>query len=60
MRDAMRYSCFEYVGTRIGMTIEVLLTDGRQPMAGACGPALETRDVIPGALNDPDAPAFTY
>ncbi|MBK8972925.1 MAG: thymidine phosphorylase family protein [Hahellaceae bacterium] len=57
MRDAMKLrKLFEYVGTRIGMTIEVLLTDGRQPIGRGIGPALEARDVMQVLSNDPDAP----
>ncbi len=57
MREAMKLrKLFEYVGHRLGMTIEVLVTDGRQPIGRGIGPALEARDVMMVLENHPDAP----
>jgi len=48
---------FEYVGDCLGMHLEVLLTDGSQPIGRGVGPVLEARDVMAVLRNDPDAPA---
>lgn len=47
---------FEYVGERLGMVIEVIATDGSQPVGRGIGPALEVRDVMAVLSNDPSAP----
>ena len=47
---------FEYVGDSLDMHLEVLLTDGRQPIGRGIGPALEARDVLQVLNNDPRAP----
>ncbi len=47
---------FEYVGDRIGIQIEVLITDGSQPIGRGVGPVLEARDVMKVLENAPDAP----
>lgn len=47
---------FEYVGDRLGLEIEVIITDGRQPVGCGIGPVLEARDVMQILDNDPDAP----
>jgi thymidine phosphorylase len=47
---------FEYVGERMGMTLEVMLTDGTQPIGRGVGPALEARDILRVLKNDPAAP----
>jgi thymidine phosphorylase len=47
---------FEYVGDRIGIHIEVIITDGRQPVGRGIGPVLEARDVMQVLENDPAAP----
>ena len=47
---------FEYVGDSLGMHLEVLLTDGSQPIGRGVGPVLEARDVMAVLRNDPDAP----
>ncbi|MCI3179251.1 thymidine phosphorylase [Caulobacter sp. CCUG 60055] len=36
---------FEYVGGRLGLTLEILVTDGSQPIGRGVGPVLEARDV---------------
>ncbi len=47
---------FEYVGDRAGLELEVVITDGRQPIGNGIGPALEARDVMRVLQNDPRAP----
>ncbi len=47
---------FEYVGDRMGLNIEVVITDGRQPIGRGIGPVLEARDVMQILENDPQAP----
>ncbi len=48
---------FEYVGDRLGLHLEVILTDGRQPIGRGIGPVLEVRDVMQVLNNQPEAPA---
>jgi thymidine phosphorylase len=48
---------FEFVGKRMGLTIDVVITDGRQPIGNGIGPILEARDVMWVLQNDPRAPA---
>ncbi len=48
---------FEFVGDRLGIHLEVIITDGRQPVGRGIGPALEARDVMQVLENHPDAPA---
>src|SRR5690606_37971679 len=47
---------FEFVATRMGLTIDVVITDGRQPIGNGIGPVLEARDVMQVLENDPRAP----
>jgi len=47
---------FEYVGDSLGMHLEVLLTDGSQPIGRGVGPVLECRDALAVLHNAPDAP----
>ncbi len=47
---------FEYVGDRIGLHLEVVITDGKQPIGNGIGPVLEAQDVMKVLQNDPDAP----
>jgi thymidine phosphorylase len=57
-RAALRLrKLFEYVAGRLDLTIEVLLTDGRQPIGRGVGPALEARDATAVLHNRADAPA---
>lgn len=44
---------FEYVGDNLGLTLEVLITDGKQPIGSGVGPMLEARDVMRVLENDP-------
>lgn len=48
---------FEYVAERLGLVLEVVITDGRQPIGRGIGPVLEARDVMQVLRNDPAAPA---
>jgi thymidine phosphorylase len=55
--EAMRLrKLFEFVGDRFGRTVEVITTDGRQPIGNGIGPVLEANDVMAVLSNDPDAP----
>jgi thymidine phosphorylase len=58
MREALQLrKLFEYVGDRIGIHLEVIITDGRQPVGNGIGPVLEARDVMAVLQNKPDAPS---
>ena len=48
---------FEYVAGRLGIGIEVLVSDGSRPVGRGVGPVLETRDVMAVLEGRPDAPA---
>ena len=47
---------FEYVGDRIDIHLEVVITDGTQPIGRGIGPVLEARDVMSVLKNKDDAP----
>ncbi|MGQ7957525.1 thymidine phosphorylase family protein [Pseudomonas sp. SP16.1] len=47
---------FESVATRLRLTLDVVISDGRQPVGNGIGPVLEARDVMRVLQNDPDAP----
>jgi thymidine phosphorylase len=47
---------FEFVGDLLGLHLEVILTDGKQPIGRGIGPVLEARDVMQVLENDPLAP----
>ena len=47
---------FEFVGDQLGITVEVVVTDGRQPIGNGIGPVLEARDVMAVLNNEPEAP----
>ncbi|WP_020400365.1 thymidine phosphorylase family protein [Kordiimonas gwangyangensis] len=56
--DAMRLrKLFEYVGQEVGLSVEVVTTDGSQPIGFGIGPVLEARDVMAVLSNAPGAPA---
>ena len=58
MRDALALrKLFEYVADRLGLFVQVVVTDGRQPVGRGIGPVLEARDVMQVLQNEPDAPA---
>ncbi len=57
MPEAQRLrKLFEFVANRLGLTLDVVITDGRQPVGRGIGPVLEARDVMRVLRNDPDAP----
>ncbi len=47
---------FEYVARRMKLSLDVVITDGRQPVGFGIGPVLEARDVMRVLENDPRAP----
>jgi thymidine phosphorylase len=47
---------FEYVAARLHLSLDVVITDGRQPIGRGIGPMLEARDVMRVLENDPRAP----
>jgi thymidine phosphorylase len=47
---------FEFVGDRVGLHLEAMITDGNQPIGRGIGPVLEARDVMQVLENDPDQP----
>jgi thymidine phosphorylase len=58
MRQAQRLrKLFEYVGDQLGIHLEVIITDGRQPIGNGIGPVLESRDVMRVLQNSPEAPS---
>lgn len=57
MPEAQRLrKLFEYVATRMGLAVDVVITDGRQPIGNGIGAVLEARDVMLVLENDPRAP----
>lgn len=55
--DAARLrKLFEHVGGQLGLTLDIRITDGRQPIGRGIGPILEARDVMTVLRNDPAAP----
>ncbi|MBP6816952.1 MAG: thymidine phosphorylase family protein [Burkholderiaceae bacterium] len=46
---------FEYVAGRLGLELDAVITDGRQPIGRGIGPVLEARDVMQVLANDPNA-----
>ena len=48
---------FEYTGDHMGLQLEVIITDGRQPIGRGIGPVLEARDAMQVLNNHPGAPA---
>lgn len=58
MDQALRLrKMFEYLGDRLGIHLEVVITDGNQPIGNGIGPALEARDVMMVLENHVDAPS---
>ncbi|WP_031336740.1 thymidine phosphorylase family protein [Rhodopseudomonas sp. B29] len=56
--EAMRLrKLFEFVGDHYGIAVEVVTTDGRQPIGRGIGPVLEARDVMAVLGSEPGAPA---
>ncbi|MFT3956897.1 MAG: thymidine phosphorylase family protein [Piscinibacter sp.] len=57
MPEAQRLKkLFEVVAARLQLQIDVVITDGRQPIGRGIGPVLEARDVMQVLENDPAAP----
>ncbi len=57
MRQALALrKLFEFVADRMDLHLEVVITDGRQPIGRGIGPVLEARDVMQVLQNDPEAP----
>lgn len=57
MRQAQRLrKLFEFVADQLAIHLEVIITDGRQPVGHGIGPVLESRDVMQVLQNSPDAP----
>jgi thymidine phosphorylase len=57
MPEAQRLrQLFEYVASRMHLSLDVVITDGRQPVGFGIGPVLEARDVMRVLENDPRAP----
>jgi thymidine phosphorylase len=55
--DAIRIrKLFEFVGDQLGLTLNVEITDGAQPVGFGVGPLLEARDVMRVLELDPAAP----
>ena len=55
--DAVRLrKLFEYVARHMGLSVQVVFTDGSQPVGRGVGPVLEARDVMAVLRNEPDAP----
>ncbi len=55
--EAMRLrKLFEFVGDHFGIAVEVVTTDGRQPIGRGIGPVLEARDVMAVLAQRPGAP----
>jgi len=58
MRQALALrKLFEFVGDQLNIHLEVMITDGRQPIGMGIGPVLEARDVMKVLNNDLSAPA---
>jgi thymidine phosphorylase len=47
---------FEYVGGALGLTLDIVITDGRQPIGRGIGPVLEARDVMQVLRQDENRP----
>src|SRR5690606_30486586 len=47
---------FEFVAARMNLTLDVVITDGRQPVGRGIGPVLEARDVMRVLEIHPEAP----
>ncbi|MGD8572929.1 MAG: thymidine phosphorylase family protein, partial [Gammaproteobacteria bacterium] len=57
MQDALQLrKLFEYVGDRLNIFLEVIITDGTQPVGRGIGPVLEARDIMQVLENEDSAP----
>lgn len=58
MRQALALrKLFEFVGDLLNLHLEVVITDGRQPVGRGIGPALEARDIMQVLEIAPNAPS---
>ncbi|WP_303901477.1 thymidine phosphorylase family protein [Thiohalomonas denitrificans] len=58
MREALQLrKLFEYIGDHMGIHLEVIITDGAEPVGGGIGPVLEARDVMQVLRCDQEAPS---
>ena len=58
--DALRLrKLFEFVGDRVGLQLEVMITDGHQPIGRGIGPVLEGKLKEPGITDIRQVAAFT-
>lgn len=61
VRDAMEAmrlrKLFEFVADAMKIHVDILVTDGAQPVGRGIGPVLEAQDVMAVLANDPSAPA---
>lgn len=48
---------FRKVANALGLTIDIMFSDGRQPVGVGIGPALEARDILAVLQNTADAPS---
>ena len=56
-QEAMRLrKLIDYVGDMLSMTVDVVVTDGSEPIGAGVGAALEARDVMKVLKNKEDAP----
>lgn len=56
-REAMRLrKLFEYLARKTGQVVDVVLTEGLEPIGFGIGPVLEARDVMAVLRNDPGGP----
>jgi len=56
--EAMRLrKLFEFVGDHFGIAVEVITTDGRQPIGDGIGPVLEASDVMAVLTGKKEAPS---
>jgi thymidine phosphorylase len=57
MPEAQRLKrLFEHVAAHLGLALDAMITDGRQPIGRGIGPVLEARDVMRVLENHPEAP----
>lgn len=57
MAEARRLrKLFEFVAGRMGLVLDVVVTDGSQPIGRGIGPVLEARDVMRVLTDHPEAP----
>lgn len=56
-KDAMRLrKLFEHIAKRVGLVVDIMITDGIQPIGRGIGPLLEARDVMQVLRGEENAP----